>query len=201
MREFMSERIAGEIAQLRYQLRQSQIAKVKAASVVKVLKRHSDMDACKGCGYQKCSCPPEPVEEAGPVWKQVMEGRADLVMPFADGSGTVVGRVEYFPNARQYKALHCGAANWVWRTNVSEARAWVEEQHAAQAEPVEVKAAGEWVASTNIPKLTFYWMYGRALGRIRNNTALIYGTGGLDGEKDFDTAAEARAWVEEMCST
>lgn len=201
MREFMSPRIADDVDRARYQLERSRAKKAYKTLMVWFRNRLGDRDACKGCGYQKCNCPPEAVEEAGPVWTE----NGQYVYPHAL-PGDVLGLVDHFPNARQYKALHYGAAgnhNWVWRDTEADAREWVEEQHAAQAEPVEVKPAGEWKARPHGRIRYFLAGAAHCSGRVEPAVApalgQYYGAAGNSFDY-FDTEAEAKAWVDGECS-
>ncbi len=156
MRDNLSPWAEDDIAQLRYQLRQSQIAKVKAASVVRALTRNPDVRACSRCGYQKCDCP-------GPL--------DHLALPPCVLPDDHTGPCRYPP-----------------------------------PEPVEeAKPAGEWRDEYSAYGLCSLWQDGRIVARTSRSVTYPgrwYATL-MDGghETWADTEAEAKAWVEEQCST
>ena len=208
MREFMSARIAGDVEKVRHRHWRAKVAKAKAASVVKVLNRHRDVPACKGCGYQKCSCPPEPVEEDGEPRAPFWNDNGQYAYSARLGSAAIGDVTEF--NAG-FRGVYYGddTNRWEWGDTEVEARAWVEAQHAAQAGPVEVKAAGEWVTEkqTSYCQEAYRDARGRFLGKVHasQRTSLLgqyyaYAVGSVCRTCYFDTEAEAKAWVEEACS-
>ena len=115
----MSARIAGDVDQARHQLRRKKVSD----SLVRVINRQRDFPpACNGCGYQRCSCPPEPVEEAKPVgeWRRSGNYQNFYIRGVRKGGA--------FPSSDTEKGFraHLRDDRYVYRPTLDEAKAWVE---------------------------------------------------------------------------
>lgn len=128
MRETLSPWAEDDIARLRYQLQEAQTARADRERLAVYHHRQTDVRACKGCGYQKCSCPPEPVEEVSsvPFWNKWGQYVITAALPGSDVIGWVTRRRAYFV------ASFCGTKAAFG--NEPQARKWVEVQHAAAGE-------------------------------------------------------------------
>lgn len=125
MRDNLPAYLEDDIEQGRYQHWRAKVAKVQEEAKARVLNRHTDMAACKGCGYQRCSCPPEPVEEAGPAgeWR-ALGGQYSTYSLNGRDIADVAASVE--KSGKWYGNIQSGKAEDWFDTEV-EAKAWVEE--------------------------------------------------------------------------